>query len=153
MLLSSLLSTECTQVFLINHQIYLLVLSALCSLWIYLFCINQNIQVALILSSCIISKYFLSVLVMQVTTNGSVQFSVNMLKANNRNTRTRCEIWSKLTIKTYFTRCSNVSIVNFKQVNAGWVTHFRAMFHFYIPSNIVSTPVFKRVLRTFRKGA
>ena len=47
-----------------------------------------------------------------------------MFKANNKNTRTRCEIWSKLTIKTpelrYFTPCSSVFIVNFEQVNAGW---------------------------------
>ena len=64
-----------------------------------------------------------------------------MVKVNNRNTRTRCEICSKLTIKTpewrqwcqqrrsgvfivnfehiaYFER---VSIVNFEQVNGGWV--------------------------------
>ena len=40
-----------------------------------------------------------------------------MFKVNNRNTRTRCEICSKLTI----TPCSSVSIVNFEQVNAGWV--------------------------------
>ena len=62
-----------------------------------------------------------------------------MFKVNNRNTRTRCEICSKLTIKTperrqwrrsgFFivnfehishTPCSSVSIVNFEQVNAGW---------------------------------
>ena len=46
-----------------------------------------------------------------------------MFKVNNRNTRTRCEICSKLTIKTpelwtYFTPCSSVSIVNF--VKAAW---------------------------------
>ena len=46
-------------------------------------------------------------------------------KVNNRNTRTRCEICSKLTIKTpewwtYFTSCSSVPIGNFYQVNAGW---------------------------------
>ena len=32
-----------------------------------------------------------------------------MFKVNNRNTKTRCEI------------CFSVSIVNFEQVNAGWV--------------------------------
>ena len=60
-----------------------------------------------------------------------------MFKVINRNTRTRCEIFSKLTIKalrrtpmasfwcfyclleTYFTPYSSVSIVNFEQVNAG----------------------------------
>ena len=46
-----------------------------------------------------------------------------MLNVNNRNTRTRCEICSKLTIKipvrrhwTYFTPCSSVSIVIFEHV-------------------------------------
>ena len=49
-----------------------------------------------------------------------------MLKVNNRNTTTRCEICSKLTKKiperrqAYFTPCASVSIVNFEQVNAGW---------------------------------
>ena len=61
-----------------------------------------------------------------------------MFKVNNRNTRTRREICSKLTIKTleqrhwhcfgvfiddfehYFTPYSSASIVNFEQVNAGW---------------------------------
>ena len=55
------------------------------------------------------------------------------LKLNNRNTKTRCEICLKLTIKTsvtsswylycklwtYFTPCSSVSIFNFELVNAG----------------------------------
>ena len=56
-----------------------------------------------------------------------------IFRVNNRNTRVRCEICSKLTIKTperhrsgvlivnYFAPCSNASIVNFEQVNAGWV--------------------------------
>ena len=55
---------------------------------------------------------------------------IYMLKDNNRNTRTRCEICSELTIKipvfllltlTYFTPCSTVSIVNFEHVIAGSV--------------------------------
>ena len=41
-----------------------------------------------------------------------------MLKANNRNTRTRCEIRSKLTIKIH---CSSASIVNCEHVIPGWV--------------------------------
>ena len=41
-------------------------------------------------------------------------------KINNGNTKTRCEISSKLTIKVSFTSCSSVFIVNFEQVNAGW---------------------------------
>ena len=62
-----------------------------------------------------------------------------MFKVNNRNTRTLCEIRSKLTIQIperrqwrrsgifivnfehNFTLCSSVSFVNFGQVNAGWV--------------------------------
>ena len=60
-----------------------------------------------------------------------------LFKVNHRNTRTRCEICSKLTIKTperrhsfvlvsllltlnKFTPCSSVSIVNLEQVNAHW---------------------------------
>ena len=61
-----------------------------------------------------------------------------MFKVNNRNTRTRCEIFSKLTINTSerrhwrrfgilivnFEHISHFvlvfSIVNFEQVNAGW---------------------------------
>ena len=45
-------------------------------------------------------------------------------EVNNRNTRTRCEICWKLTIKilwTYFTPCYSVSIVNFEHVYASWV--------------------------------
>ena len=53
-----------------------------------------------------------------------------MFKVNNRNTRTRSEICSKLTLKTpelchrrkvrtVFAPCSIVSIVNFAQINAG----------------------------------
>ena len=58
--------------------------------------------------------------------NGSHPVGIYLLKVNNRNTRTRCEMCSKLTIKTfdiwtYFTPCSRVSIVNFKHVNAGYV--------------------------------
>ena len=48
---------------------------------------------------------------------------IYLLQVNNRNTRPRCEICSKLTIKAppYFTPCSSVSIVNFEHVNADWV--------------------------------
>ena len=46
-----------------------------------------------------------------------------MFKVNNGNTRTRCEICSKLTIKTperhYFTPYSSVFIVNLEQINTG----------------------------------
>ena len=43
-----------------------------------------------------------------------------MFQINNRNTSRRCEICSKLTIKTS-EPCSSVSIVNFEQANTGWV--------------------------------
>ena len=50
---------------------------------------------------------------------------IDLFKVNNRNTRTRCEICSKLTIDcwllAYFTRCSSVSIVNFDHVITGLV--------------------------------
>ena len=54
-----------------------------------------------------------------------IPVDIYLFKVNNRNTRTRCEICSKLTIKIqeqreYFTPCSSVSIVNFEQVNADW---------------------------------
>ena len=39
---------------------------------------------------------------------------IYLLKVNNRNTRARCEICSKLT------PCSSVSTVNFKHVMIGW---------------------------------
>ena len=47
-----------------------------------------------------------------------------MLKGNNGNTRTRCEICSKLTIKIpeqRHCRRSGIFIVNFEHVIAGWV--------------------------------
>ena len=58
-----------------------------------------------------------------------------MFKVNNQNTRTMCEICSKLTIKTpercqlhrsgvfvvhFEQNLSGVSTVNFEQVNTGW---------------------------------
>ena len=39
-------------------------------------------------------------------------------KVNNRNTRERCSVCLKLTVKT---PCSSVSIINLEQVNSGWV--------------------------------
>ena len=68
---------------------------------------------------------------------------IYLLKVKNRNTRTRCEIYSTLTIKTAERRhwrgsaifivkyaefghishlCSSVSIVNFEHAIVGWVT-------------------------------
>ena len=48
---------------------------------------------------------------------------IYLLKVNNKNTRTRCDIYSKLTIKTPERRQwlrSGVLIVNFAHVIAGW---------------------------------
>ena len=72
---------------------------------------------------CIICIYILLVVIF------SFQYSHfipprNTRKLKNKNTRTRCEICSKLTIKTNFTPCSRVSIVNFEQLNFGWVLFF-----------------------------
>ena len=39
---------------------------------------------------------------------------IYQLKVNNRNSRKKCEICSKLKIKTYFTPCFSVSIVDFE---------------------------------------
>ena len=57
-----------------------------------------------------------------------------MFKVNNRNTRTRCEICSKLNklnmfkvkqgvkyVQRCFTPCPSVSIVNFEPVNADFI--------------------------------
>ena len=53
-----------------------------------------------------------------------------MFKVNNRNTRPRCEICSKLTIKTpkrYHLGRSGVFIVNFEQIS-----HLVLVFHFWL---------------------
>ena len=59
------------------------------------------------------------------------QWGIYLHKANNRNTRTRCEIWSKLTIKTL---CFNVSIVNFEHAIADWETlnYLSMIFSFFV---------------------
>ena len=58
---------------------------------------------------------------------GNSPGGIYLFKVNNRNTRKRCEICSKLTIETpeqrqYFTPYSSVSIFNFEHVIAGWDT-------------------------------
>ena len=50
--------------------------------------------------------------------------NIYLLKVNNGNTKKRCEICSKLTIKT-LTPFSNVSIIDFEQVNVSWDTLFQ----------------------------
>ena len=42
---------------------------------------------------------------------------IYLLKVNNKNTRTSCELCSNL---TYFIPCSSISIDNFEHVIAGW---------------------------------
>ena len=83
------------------------------------------------------SRYFLSI--EKDTNKRIIPAGIYLLKVKNRNTRTRCEICSKLTIKIPERRhwrrssifiinfehisnlCSSVTIVNFEQVNADWV--------------------------------
>ena len=67
--------------------------------------------------------------------------AIYLFKVNNRNTRARCKICPKLTIKSpeqyqwcrsgvfivnFEHTCTSVSIVNFEQVNAGWVRRFQS---------------------------
>ena len=49
----------------------------------------------------------------------TIPVGIYLFKVNNRNTKTRYDVCSKLTIKTLERRHS-VSIVNFEQVNADW---------------------------------
>ena len=91
-----------------------------------------------------------------------------MFKVNNRNTRTRCEIGSKLTIKTpkrqatkplasfwclycsfwYFSPCSSVSLVTFEKLNADWASsmvppscYYPTLHHWNITYTLVSPPL------------
>ena len=43
-----------------------------------------------------------------------IPVGIYLLRVNNRNSRTRCLLW------TYFTPCSSVSSFNFEKVNAEW---------------------------------
>ena len=86
--------------------------------------------------SCFYSRegYFHILLSLTPLISLSLPASNFMFNVNSRNTCTRYEICSKLTITTplasfrylcrllwtYFTPCSLVSIVNFEQVYAGW---------------------------------
>ena len=80
--------------------------------------INKNLLLFLIFSC----RIFLLFLVKHYPAN------IFLFEVNNRNTRERCEVCSKLTIKTqerrqwtYFTPFSNVSIVELEQANISWV--------------------------------
>ena len=62
---------------------------------------------------------------------------IYLLKVDNKNTRTRCEICSKLTIKTpeqlHWSRSdSSVSIINFEHVIAGWLKVFTLVLNFFL---------------------
>ena len=64
----------------------------------------------------------------KLSTLFKIDFKIHshILKVDNRNNRTRCEICSKLTPcskLTYFTPCSGISTANFEQVNSGWVAN------------------------------
>ena len=84
------------------------------------FCINLfsgNVKV-FITTTCIknVKNMILAIL-------WSCPAGIYLLKVNNRNTRTRCEICSKLTIKTPERRQwrrSGVSIFDFEHVISGW---------------------------------
>ena len=49
--------------------------------------------------------------------------NIYLFKVNNRNTRKRCEIFSKSTIKTP-EPFSSISIVDFEQGNISWDNHY-----------------------------
>ena len=83
---------------------------------------------------------------------------ISLLKVNNRNTRTRCEICSKITIKiperrqwrhsgifivnfehvVVVTPCSSIYIVNFEHVMAAWVKMLlNYLFFIYSPNHLI----------------
>ena len=90
-----------------------------------------------------------------------------MFKVNNRNTRTRCEICSKLTIKTAERRhwrrsgvfivnfehishlCSSVSFVNFEHVIAGWACIFIIHCSYRHHKCFISASISLRVVNVF----
>ena len=62
----------------------------------------------------------------------AIPAGIYLLEVNNRNTKTRCEICSKLTIKTperHHWRCSGVFIVNSEHIShlaaGGWDTYLQ----------------------------
>ena len=71
--------------------------------------------------------------------------SIYPLNVYKRNTRTRCEVCPKLTIKTperRLTRCSCVSFVNFEHVNVAYfineIRWFRIQFDIFRPNYLES---------------
>ena len=59
-----------------------------------------------------------------VNTIFSFPANIYLFKVNNRNTRKRCEICSKLTIATPEQHVSSFSIVDFGKVNISWLTSY-----------------------------
>ena len=56
----------------------------------------------------------------KIIDNNVISVGIYLLKVNNRDTRARCEICSKLTIKTperHYWRRSGVFIVNFEHIS------------------------------------
>ena len=75
-----------------------------------------------------------------------------MFKVNNKNTRTRCETCSKLTLRTPKRRhwrcsgvfvCSSVFIGNFEQVNAGWEISYSQIVTIYKNESKIASKIFK----------
>ena len=82
--------------------------------------------------------------------------NIYLFKVNNRNTRKKCEIYSKLTTKTperplmtsfmyfycwlcaHFTSFSSASIVDFEQVNVSWDKYLKCSW--MTPISLILTP-------------
>ena len=122
---------------------------------------KRNTPISSLITICFTNFYFLWTIIS--ITKWFLNFQTNkmrskyMFKVNNRNTKTRYEICSKLTIKaserhqwrrcfhcqlwTYFTSWSSVSIVNFEQVNAGWI----ALSHNGYSINVANCEIFRKI--------
>ena len=69
--------------------------------------------------------------------------NIYLFKFNNRNSRKRYEIYSKLTIKTRTTSpFSSVSVVDFEQVNVGWTCCANVPIYFNICYSILQKKLF-----------
>ena len=80
----------------------------------------------------------------QLTSSPSNPASIYLLKVNNRNTRTRCEICSKLTIKTPERRhwhWSRVFIFNFEHISHLVLLYLLLTLNMYLPAGNVQTNI------------
>ena len=82
------------------------------------YCIFWNLVYFLLLSTLKLSQISNALSLMRTTPTGNYMF-----KVNNRNTRTKCEICSKLIVN--FTPRSSVFIVNFEQKKPAGTTMIR----------------------------